>query len=395
MDEAISSVPMNNLIQSGHTVLFRLLNGETRGLKVDHGSAVSLGRLGSFPANALIGQRYGLTHEIQGKELNILPPRVLQEVEDTDATNELITDGELVQPLTITEIEALKQSGAHAADIIKAQIEQHANYELKTEYSKEKYKRRKEAKYMKAFTTVEPTLHNVCEYWFKKDHNRIRDLRPDTLSQMLNLGSIRPGGRYLAVDDASGLVISAVLHRLGGEGRLISICDVDSPPAYPVMAQMNFAKDIIAPLGTLNWATAQPDYAPAAPQEESSSGEPRSDRHRQRLDRRKLANDALQQTRNELFSGEFDGLLVSTEYDAFEVVQTLSPYLAGSACIVVQHPYQQPLTELQMKMRAIPSYLGPSITESWSRRYQVLPGRTHPMMSTSGTGGFLLHAIKV
>ena len=32
-------------------------------------------------------------------------------------------------------------------DIIKKQIEQHANYSLKTEYSKEKYKKRKEAKY--------------------------------------------------------------------------------------------------------------------------------------------------------------------------------------------------------------------------------------------------------
>lgn len=31
-------------------------------------------------------------------------------------------------------------------DIIQKQIEQHANYALKTEYSKEKYKKRKEAK---------------------------------------------------------------------------------------------------------------------------------------------------------------------------------------------------------------------------------------------------------
>lgn len=35
-----------------------------------------------------------------------------------------------------------------AQEIIKKQIEQHANYSLKTEYSKEKYKKRKEAKYV-------------------------------------------------------------------------------------------------------------------------------------------------------------------------------------------------------------------------------------------------------
>lgn len=85
-------------------------------------------------------------------------------VEETGATNELINDGEFVQPLTLEEIEALKKSGVHASvrsccaswrtikanlmpqEIIKAQIEQHANYSLKTEYSKDKYRKRKEAK---------------------------------------------------------------------------------------------------------------------------------------------------------------------------------------------------------------------------------------------------------
>ena len=86
------------------------------------------------------------------------------EAEDTDATNELINDGDSVQPLTVEEIEALKKAGLSAEvchsprdschlshrnclqEIIKKQIEMHANYQLKTEYSKEKYKKRKEAK---------------------------------------------------------------------------------------------------------------------------------------------------------------------------------------------------------------------------------------------------------
>ena len=85
----------------------------------------------------------------------------------TEATNELINDDKVVQPLTTAEIEALKQSGIHSSvriprfhpvrigaykptlqEIIQKQIEQHANFALKTEYSKEKYKKRKEAKYL-------------------------------------------------------------------------------------------------------------------------------------------------------------------------------------------------------------------------------------------------------
>ena len=33
---------------------------------------------------------------------------------------------------------------------------------------------------------------------------------------MLNLGNIRQGGKYLAVDDASGILIAGILERMGG-----------------------------------------------------------------------------------------------------------------------------------------------------------------------------------
>lgn len=109
-------------------------------------------------------------------------------------------------------------------------------------------------------------------------------------------------------------------------------------------------------------------------------------------------------------------LIVVSEYEPFSMVDRLAPYLGGSASIVVHSPHLQVhsfpplsnsaaqfilppspqiLTDLQSKLRQTPCYLAPSITESWLRRYQVLPGRTHPTMATSGSGGFLLHTTKV
>jgi tRNA (adenine-N(1)-)-methyltransferase non-catalytic subunit len=75
-------------------------------------------------------------------------------------------------------------------------------------------------RYFKTFTTLQPTLYNVCEYWSGKDQARLRDIRVDTLSQLLNLGNVKPKGRYIAVDDASGVVVSAVLERMGGMSAL-------------------------------------------------------------------------------------------------------------------------------------------------------------------------------
>lgn len=122
---------------------------------------------------------------------------------------------------------------------------------------------------------------------------------------------------------------------------------------------MNYEKETLASvLSTLNWATAQEDYTPGkyllsattanyhcistvvAPLE-PTSGRIRSERQRQRLDKRKSTSDTLMSTRQELFSGEFDGLLVASDYDPFEIVEMLSPYLAGSASIVVQNMFLQ------------------------------------------------------
>ena len=93
---------------------------------------VSLGRFGSFLANELLGEPYGLTYEIKEKKLTVIPPKSFEEIgacihcslqhvpdriplEDTEATNELINDGQFVQPLTAQEIHALRQSGVHAS----------------------------------------------------------------------------------------------------------------------------------------------------------------------------------------------------------------------------------------------------------------------------------------
>jgi tRNA (adenine-N(1)-)-methyltransferase non-catalytic subunit len=77
------------------------------------------------------------------------------------------------------------------------------------------------------------------------------------------------------------------------------------------------------------------------------------------------------------------------------ILSRLSPYLMGSSQIVVYSPYLQVLAEILQHTKKQVEYLNPTITESWSRTYQVLPGRTHPLMMTSGTGGYLFHATKI
>lgn len=103
----------------------------------------------------------------------------------------------------------------------------------------------------------------------------------------------------------------------------------------------------------------------------------------------------LNKTRAELHSATWDGLVLATELSPLSVLSRLTPYLAGSGTITIYSPYQQVLAEVLQWTRKDPRYLNANLLEGWTRTYQVLPGRTHPMMTTSATGGYLFHATRV
>lgn len=84
-------------------------------------------------------------------------------------------------------------------------------------------------------------------------------------------------------------------------------------------------------------------------------------------------------------------LISASVFSPGSIIERLSPYLGGSSSIVLYSPYQHVLAQTLKTMKDKPQFLAPNLTESWMRKYQVFPGRTHPEMQTSGTGGYLLH----
>lgn len=89
-------VKTSSIIEAGDNVLIKLPNNEVRSVKVNKNSwvphfangalkltslrTIPVGRFGSFHANELVGQPYGLTYEIVEKKLKAIPPRSIQEV---------------------------------------------------------------------------------------------------------------------------------------------------------------------------------------------------------------------------------------------------------------------------------------------------------------------------
>ncbi|CAG8727344.1 23920_t:CDS:10 [Cetraspora pellucida] len=380
-------------IMNNQYVFIVLPSGNIKVLKLQKDTTVSLGKFGTFHTNDIIGKPFGHSYEIYDRDkIKVIKNVAFHEVDldESDANNQQTIDDPSKQKLSYQDIEQLKKDGLEGQDIIKKVIESHSSFDKKTEYSKAKYIKRKESKFSRVFTPVRPTLYSVWEYFFAKNPSKIRDMRIDTLSQMLTLSNVRANAKLLVVDDTQGLLITGVMERLGGYGVVLGIHDGENHN-YDIVRYMNFSKKVNESLMVLSWQQIFKEecQAPFNYQDESQL----SGKELKFYLRKKANYEKIQEARKILWQGGFDGLLVASQYQPESILETLVPYLARSRPIIIYHINREVLVNTCVHMRISGKFLNPQITESWLRGYQVLPGRTHPSMSTSGGGGYLLQTI--
>lgn len=83
---------------------------------------------------------------------------------DDSKTNANIQQSGQAQKLKMNEIEELKQSGIQGKDIIEGLIKNNENFELRTEFSKDKYLKKKKAKYDMTLKMEKCTLQTVFRH---------------------------------------------------------------------------------------------------------------------------------------------------------------------------------------------------------------------------------------
>lgn len=86
---------------------------------------------------------------------------------DINKTNADIVQSMQAQKLSMNEIEELKQSGAQGKDIIDDLIKNNENFDLRTDFSKEKYIKKKKMKYDVVFKVEKCTLHTIFKHMQK------------------------------------------------------------------------------------------------------------------------------------------------------------------------------------------------------------------------------------
>lgn len=507
----------------------------------DYQRTINLSKYGSFPANRLIGRPYYLTYEIQdeaGDSQNLRPQalRVVPAAEiyagidedDTSTPNGegktkkgeggveydiLGEDGQLImrtnrqildtpesQILSMSEIESLKAEKIPGKDLISKILDSHSALDQKTAFALAKYTLRKTKKYLKRFTVLPLDVSTLAKYvFYDKDALKSLEMREEILAligswsnahytpadstSIVSNGDPTIGrGRWLVLDETSGLLVAYLAEKMGvlhetaprnaeagdhknianglehedveDENEIPSAASQTLPPAHkrhPQQANANtlhlihsasqpnlsllkyFNFDHYHPspnhplsshLKTLSWLQLldpNEDGIYTKPEEfpldviRNWKAARRSNYYR-KFRRWERVKSAVDETR----AGGFDGLVMASVMQPLTALQQLIPLLRGGAKVVVYSRHLEPLTELvdfysssrrtafvgdppdpsDMPTEDFPVdpslLLAATIHTARAKSWQVLPGRTHPLMTgKGGADGFIFTATRV
>lgn len=370
------------------------------------------------------------------------------ETKEAGTDNRNIVDDGKSQKLTQDDIKALKDKGIKGEEIVQQLIENSTTFRDKTEFAQDKYIKKKKKKYEAIVTVVKPSTRILSIMYYAREPGKINHMRYDTLAQMLTLGNIRAGNKMIVMETCAGLVLGAMMERMGGFGSIIQLY----PGGGPVRAAttcFGFPKSFLSSLyefplnkvdsllnGTFSaeMLSSEPkdsasveerngtleekqtpeqenenSMAEVHPKEQEAMEIVSQDQEYKESKERGSKKDYIQekQRRQEeqrkrhleaaalLSERNADGLIVASRFHPTPLLLTLLDFVAPSRPFVVYCQYKEPLLECYTKLRERGGVINLRVSETWLRNYQVLPDRSHPKLLMSGGGGYLLSGFTV
>ncbi|GKV17862.1 hypothetical protein SLEP1_g28317 [Rubroshorea leprosula] len=409
--------------------------------RLSAGSTLKIGNK-NCSLQPLIGCPFGSLFQVENGKKGPYLSRIIPSTEDNNVQdkedfqikeesrdNRAIIDNNQAQNLTGEDIDEMRRQGATGNEIVEALIANSTTFEKKTQFSQEKYRRRKQKKYAPKVLLRRPFARSISEAYFKKYPVRIGFLRVDTLSLLLSMANIAPNSDVLVVDMIGGLLTGAVAERLGGTGFICNTYLGDTPYPMDIVRIFNFSNEICQRIlrcslndlhSAQNGTCDQKQQLEGGCMLESQSNEQISlsataeEVQLSSEDGLGLASDndlsAVSKTCKAPKAGDkasketiqlwkengFSSLIIAApEVDVWSFVKDLLPLLSYSAPFAIYHQYLQPLATCMHNLQVEKMAIGLQISEPWLREYQVLPSRTHPCMQMSATGGYILSGTRI
>lgn len=247
--------PMEDVITVGIHVIVRK-QGFSKIYKVSENGILMLGKDQKVEMREIVGKPFWSTFEmvpLPGSK-GTFTLKLTDQIESWDdlrgelsgCDNRSITDDGTSQQLSKEEILQLQEAGKTGKEIIGSLIENSKSFAAKTEYSQEKYIRKKERKYLRFLTIHKTSILSLHEVYFKRKHEKIGGLRMDALAQILSYSDVQSDGLHLLYcSGCQGLPAAAMLNRIGANtsGYLINLHPGNMPQTTFIEA-MNFPQEL-------------------------------------------------------------------------------------------------------------------------------------------------------
>lgn len=359
-------------------------------------------------------------------------------VRESGTDNRNIIDNGQSQSLNSEEIEKLREDCKSSSEIVSQIVENSKTFSSKTEYSQEKYLKKKEKKYFEFVQIRRPNIRLITDVMYRQCPEKIMGIRMDSLSQLISYSGISGIGNHLLYESGTnGLVPAALLNSIGAQtgAHLIHMHPGNVPQKQALLA-LNLDKEQLDRCISVNIYSILRQYYQKGTDENSSGTKrkidnedcpdiqpsklPKNDNDDsqevnsnvidvvQQGDKeipvKNVCNNEVAETtppkkyqwmiENELactiLKQQVDSLVVVAKEHPSNIVKALLPFVKPSRPIVIFSLSREILMEMYVELKSTSEVTNLRITSNWLRMYQVLPNRTHPDVNMSGNSGFLL-----
>uniref|UniRef100_A0A1S4JVA7 tRNA (adenine(58)-N(1))-methyltransferase non-catalytic subunit TRM6 n=1 Tax=Culex quinquefasciatus TaxID=7176 RepID=A0A1S4JVA7_CULQU len=381
---------------------------------------------------ALENQPYHSTFQLVPKEgrnrrLYSLDPvteiRNLKEllIKESGVDNRNIVDDRSTQNLSAEEIQKLREECESSSEIVGKLVENSKSFASKTEYSQEKYLKRKEKKYFEYVQIKRPSIRLIADIYWRLDVDKVMGVRFDTLSQIISYSGVCSVGNFLLYESGTnGLLPAAFLNSVGAgsSGRVVHLHPGNVAQKQALQA-MDFPQEQLERCISVNIYSVLRHFHQSK-QKESEKGVENGkevviaeggdeENHKRKIEsseddgpeakQPKLEEVAKKPPQQweldnaaacELMGGKFDALVIVAKEHPQNIIKALLPFVKPSRPVVVFSTTREILTECYMELKAAANVTYLRITSNWMRQYQILPNRTHPDVTMSANSGYLL-----
>jgi tRNA (adenine58-N1)-methyltransferase non-catalytic subunit len=170
-----STSGVSNVVADGDWAIIKMHDDQDSIVNITRRQQQKIGR-NKLSVGPIIGESYGSIFDINGKVISKLDGELLDthnvQVPSSykpDGDNRSFSDTNTAQKLTPEAIEQLRAEGMTGNDIISSLIANSDSWNNKTEFSQEKWLRRKQKKYTQRIRVLKCTPVSICDAYYKKN----------------------------------------------------------------------------------------------------------------------------------------------------------------------------------------------------------------------------------